>query len=342
MTSNSTNRAITLAARPVGAPKPSDFRLVERAVPTAGNGQVLLRSLWLSLDPYMRRRMDDVKSYAPAVQIGEVMVGGAVSVVAASKHSGFAVGDLVVGRTGWQEYALSDGEGLMKVDPKLAPLSTYLGVMGMPGMTAYVGLANIGKPQPGETLVVAAASGAVGSVVGQIAKMKGCRVVGIAGDPDKVRYLTEQLGFDVGLDHRAPDFAAQLEAACPKGIDVYYENVGGKVWQAVFPLLNPFARVPVCGVIAHYSDSALPPGPDRSMALMSAILWKRLTLRGFIVSDFASQQGDFMRDMAGWLKSGKMKYREDVVVGLENAPQAFIGLLEGRNFGKLLVKIADL
>ena len=342
MKSNATNRGITLAARPVGAPRPSDFRLVERAVPVAGNGQVLLRSLWLSLDPYMRRRMDDVRSYAPAVQIGEVMVGGAVSVVEASKHAGFAVGDIVVGRTGWQEYALSDGEGLMKVDPKLAPLSTYLGVMGMPGMTAYVGLANIGKPQPGETLVVAAASGAGGSVGGQIAHMKGFRVIGIAGGAEKVRYLTQELGFDVGLDHRAPDLAAQLEAACPKGIDIYYENVGGKVWQAVFPLLNNFARVPVCGLIAHYSDANAGAGPDRSIAMMSAVLTKRLNLRGFIVSDFNSQMGDFMRDMGGWLKDGKLKYREDVVVGLENAPKAFIGLLEGRNFGKLLVKIADL
>jgi NADPH-dependent curcumin reductase len=216
-----------------------------------------------------------------------------------------------------------------------------LGILGMPGMTAYTGLLNIGQPKPGETVVVAAASGAVGSVVGQIAKLKGCRIVGIAGGQEKVRYLTEELGFHAGIDHRAADFGECLRTACPKGIDVYFENVGGKVWDAVFPLLNPFARVPVCGLIAHYNDTGLPPGPDRTSLLMDAILVKRLTLRGFIVSDFAAQTDDFLREVGGWLHEGKLKYREDVVVGLEKAPAAFIGLLEGRNFGKLLVKLAE-
>jgi NADPH-dependent curcumin reductase CurA len=211
----------------------------------------------------------------------------------------------------------------------------------MPGMTAYTGLLNIGQPKPGETLVVAAASGAVGSVVGQIAKLKGCRVVGIAGGDKKVRYLTEELGFDAGLDHHAPDFADRLSKACPKGVDIYFENVGGAVWGAVFPLLNNFARVPVCGLIAHYNDTGLPAGPDRTSLVMRAILVKRLTLRGFIVSDFAAQISDFLRDVGGWLRDGKLKYREDVVVGLEKAPAAFIGLLKGYNFGKLLIKVPD-
>lgn len=258
----------------------------------------------------------------------------------ASRHAGFAVGDIVQGRTGWQSHAISDGSGLVKVDPSLAPISTALGVLGMPGMTAYTGLKTIGQPKPGETLVVAAASGPVGSLAGQIAKLQGCRVIGIAGGAAKVGYLRAELGFDVALDHHAPDFPQQLAAACPKGIDIYWENVGGAVWDAVFPLLNDFARVPVCGLIAHYSDTDLPPGPDRMSQLMRAVLSKRLILRGFIVSDFAAQHGDFLRDVGDWLRSGRIKYKEDVVSGLENAPAAFIGLLKGKNFGKLLVKVS--
>jgi NADPH-dependent curcumin reductase CurA len=284
--------------------------------------------------------MSEGKSYAAPTRIGEVMDGGTVSQVLASRVDGFAVGDLVVGYTGWQEYAQSDGRGLRKIDPSVVPISTALGILGMPGMTAYTGLLNIGQPNPGETLVVAAASGAVGSVVGQIAKLKGCHVVGIAGGPDKARYLTEELGFDVGLDRRMPDFADRLGKACPKGVDIYFENVGGEVWDAVFPLLNNFARVPVCGLIAHYNDTALPPGPNQVPTLMDVILVKRLRLCGFIVDDFEDQTSDFLRDVGGWLKEGKLKYREDVVVGLEKAPAAFIGLLKGRNFGKLLVKVA--
>jgi NADPH-dependent curcumin reductase CurA len=225
------------------------------------------------------------------------------------------------------------------LDPAKAPVQTALGVLGMPGMTAYVGLRNIGLPQPGETLVVAAATGPVGSMAGQIGKIKGCRVIGIAGGADKARFLTEELGFDVGLDHRAPDFAAQLQAACPKGIDVYFENVGGKVWDAVLPLLNDFARVPVCGLIANYSLTGLPEGPDRSVSLMRTILTKRLRLQGFICWDFNEQSEDFLTEAGAWLREGWIKYREDIVEGLENAPEAFTGLLKGRNFGKLLVKV---
>lgn len=339
------NRQIVLASRPQGEPTTDNFRLVEAAVPDAGPGQVLLETLYLSLDPYMRGRMSATKSYAASVEIGGVMVGGAVSRVIQSQHRDFKVGEIVQGRTGWQTHTVSDGTALgtalQRVDPSLAPISTAVGVLGMPGMTAYTGLLNIGQPKAGETLVVAAATGPVGSLVGQIGKLKGCRVVGIAGGADKVRYLTEELGFDVALDHRAPDFAAQLAAASPKGIDIYFENVGGHVWEAVFPLLNDFARIPVCGLIAHYNEEGLQPAPDRLPQLMRAVLSKRFNLRGFIVSDFAAQADDFRRDVAAWLKSGQIKYKEDVVAGLENAPQAFIGLLKGKNFGKLVVKVAD-
>lgn len=337
----SKNRKIVLASRPVGAPKPDNFRLVETDVPEPANGQVLLKTLWLSLDPYMRGRMRDAESYAEPAAIDDVMPGGTVSKVIASRNEALGVGDIVVGHTGWQEYAVSDGSGLRKVDPALAPISTALGVLGMPGMTAYTGLLNIGKPKAGETLVVAAASGAVGAIVGQIAKLKGCRVIGIASGADKVRYLTEELGFDVGLDHRSPDFAERLRKAAPDGIDIYFENVGGHVWDAVFPLLNKFARVPVCGLIAHYNDAGPRPGPDRVPDLMNAILYKRLTVQGFIVFDFDAQRDDFLRDVGSWVREGKIKYREDIVTGLERAPDAFIGLLQGRNFGKLLVKTAE-
>ncbi len=339
--STDVNRRILLAARPVGEPKDTDFRLVEEPVPAPGPGQLLLRTLWLSLDPYMRGRMSDAKSYATPVEIGEVMVGGAVGRVVASNHPGFAPGDIVEGRTGWQDYALSDGTGLLKVDPSLAPISTAVGVLGMPGRTAYTGLLTIGQPKPGETVVVSAASGAVGSVVGQIAKIKGARVVGIAGGAEKGAYLTGELGFDAAVDHRAPDFAERLRAAVPDGIDVYFENVGGAVWQAVWPLLNPFARVPVCGLIAQYNATGLPDGPNLVPAMMRDVLSKRLTLRGFIVSDFADQQAAFLRDVSGWIRDGRIRYREDVAEGLENAPRTFLRLFRGENFGKLLVKVAE-
>jgi NADPH-dependent curcumin reductase CurA len=263
------------------------------------------------------------------------MVGATVSEVIASRNAKFAAGDTVLAYGGWQDYALSDGTGLRKVDGKAAPLSTALGVLGMPGMTAYVGLLEIGQPKPGETVAVAAASGAVGSVVGQIAKIKGARAVGIAGGAAKCRFVVETLGFDACIDHHAADLAAQLAVACPKGIDVYFENVGGAVQQAVWPLLNDFARVPVCGLIAQYNATNPVAGPD-----MFTVLRKRLLVRGFIVSDFAARQGDFLRDAGAWLRDGKLKYREDIVDGLEKAPQAFLGLLEGRNFGKLVVKVA--
>jgi NADPH-dependent curcumin reductase CurA len=282
--------------------------------------------------------MSTAKSYATPIELGDVMVGGTVSEVVASKHPEFTAGHVVLGATGWQEYALSDGKGLRRLDPALAPLSTALGVLGMPGMTAYTGLLTIGQPKPGETLAVAAATGPVGATVGQIGKIKGCRTVGIAGGPEKCRYLLEELGFDAAVDHRAPDMAERLKEVCPNGIDIYFENVGGAVWDAVFPLLNDFARVPVCGLVAQYNATSLPGGPDRTPMLMRAILTRRLTLRGFIVGDFAAQAPEFRRDMAAWVKEGRIKVREDVVDGIEKAPEAFIGMLKGRNFGKTLVR----
>ncbi|MBV9076645.1 MAG: NADP-dependent oxidoreductase [Methylobacteriaceae bacterium] len=333
------NRRIVLARRPEGEPTPDDFRLETGPAPEPGEGEVLLRTLWLSLDPYMRGRMSAAKSYAKPVEIGGTMEGGTVCEVAASRNDRFRPGDVVLAHAGWQEWAVSDGRGLRQLDPAAAPVQTALGILGMPGMTAYTGLANIGQPKPGETLVVAAATGPVGSAVGQIAKLKGCRAVGIAGGPDKCRALLDEFGFDAAVDHRAPDLAERLAEACPNGIDVYFENVGGPVWSAVFPLLNDFARVPVCGRIAHYNDTALPAGPDRTPQLFGAVLTKRLRIQGFIVWDFAAQAKEFQTEMAGWIRDGRVRYREDVVEGLENAPEAFMGLLKGHNFGKLLVKV---
>jgi len=332
---SSTNRQILLKSRPQGAPSLDNFELTEAPIPKPGEGELLMRTRYLSLDPYMRGRMSDAKSYAKPAAVGAPMVGGTVGEVVTSRHPNYAAGDIVLGYGGWQDYALSSGAGLRKLDPAAAPVSTALGVLGMPGMTAYVGLLEIGQPKPGETVVVAAASGAVGSVVGQIAKIKGCRAVGIAGGAEKCRFVTGELGFDACVDHRAADFARQLEAACPKGIDVYFENVGGAVQQTVWPLLNDFARIPVCGLIAQYNAASPMPGPD-----MFSVLRKRLLLRGFIVWDFAAKQDDFLRDVGEWVRSGRLKYREDVVEGLEQAPAAFLGLLQGKNFGKLLVRVA--
>lgn len=339
-TSTLVNRRIVLASRPVGAPAPDNFRLETVPVEDPSDGQLLLEILYLSLDPYMRGRMSAAKSYAKPVAIGDVMEGGTVARVIASRHPGYAEGDIVLSHSGWQSFALSDGAGLRKLDPAGAPVSTALGVLGMPGFTAYAGLLTIGQPKPGETVVVAAASGAVGSVVGQIARIKGARAVGIAGGADKCAFVREELAFDAVVDHHAPDFAAQLAAACPKGIDVYFENVGGHVWDAVFPLLNDFARIPVCGLIAQYNaDLDAFPGPDRLPSVMRDILRKSLLIRGFIQREFADQRPAFYREAAEWIASGRLRYKEDFVDGLDQAPEAFIGLLEGRNFGKLVVRV---
>ena len=332
------NRRIVLASRPQGRPSAANFRLEEAPVPELGPDQVLCRTIYLSLDPYMRGRMSDAASYAQPVQIGQVMEGGSVGQVVRSNLAGFAPGDFVVGHGGWQEYALFGADGVRKVDPKLAPISTALGALGMPAQTAYVGLREIGKPKQGETLVVAAAAGPVGSMVGQIAKIGGCRVVGIAGSEAKCAYVSDELGFDACLDHRAPRFEDALTAACPDGIDIYWENVGGRVFEAVLPLLNEFARVPVCGLIAWYNATELPSGPDRTPLLLRRTLVRRLTVRGFIVWDFDA--GAFQREVGAWIKEGRIRYREDIRDGLEDAPAVFIGLLEGANFGKLLVRLA--
>jgi len=335
-----TNTRIVLASRPDGRPEAANFRIEKQPIPTPSEGEVLLKVLYLSIDPYMRGRMDDRKSYAPPVALGAVMEGGTVAEVIESRNHRYAVGDIVLSHSGWQSYALSAGNGLRKLDTELAPLSTALGILGMPGFTAYSGLLTIGRPKPGETVVVAAASGPVGSMVGQIARIHGARAVGIAGGADKCAFVRDELGFDAAVDHRASDFAEQLKAAVPKGIDVYFENVGGAVWDAVFPLLNQFARVPVCGLIAQYNSKPPFPGPDRLPMLMRDILSKSLTIRGFIQHDFIDQKRAFFVEMADWLRAGKIKYREDMVDGLENAPQALMGLLEGRNFGKVVVRVA--
>ncbi|EMC1043420.1 NADP-dependent oxidoreductase [Serratia marcescens] len=340
--SSQQNRRFLLASRPHGEPTAANFRLDTVPAPQPGDGQLVLRTVYLSLDPYMRGRMSDAPSYAPPVEIGQVMVGGTVSRVAASQHPDFNVGDWVLGYDGWQDYALSDGSGLRNLGPHLPHPSRLLGVLGMPGFTAYMGLLDIGQPQAGETLVVAAASGAVGSVAGQIGKLKGCRVVGVAGGAEKCRYVVEELGFDACIDHRAPDFAEQLAAACPKGIDIYYENVGGAVFDAVLPLLNTKARIPVCGIIAHYNATGLPAGPDRLPLLEGLILRKRIRMQGFIIfDDYGSRFDEFLQQMSSWVEQGKIKFREDIVDGLEQAPQAFIGLLQGKNFGKLVIRVAD-
>ncbi|MBF6301119.1 NADP-dependent oxidoreductase [Nocardia amamiensis] len=331
---------IVLASRPVGAPTPTDFRTETAELRAPAEGEVLLRTLYLSLDPYMRGRMSSAKSYAEPVAIGGVMVGGTVSEVLESRAPSLAKGDVVLAYSGWQTHDVAPARGLRKLDPAKAPVSTALGVLGMPGFTAYAGLGKIGKPQPGETLVVAAATGPVGSAVGQIAKIKGARAVGIAGGPRKVAYLNE-LGFDVALDHRAPDFAEQLATAVPDGIDVYFENVGGAVADAVYPLLNNYARVPVCGLIANYNVTGVPEGPDRLPAFYGRILSKSLTVRGFIQTEFVRElYPDFLREMGEWVADGRVRYREDVVDGLAAAPEAFIGMLEGRNFGKAVVRVA--
>ena len=339
--STSAARQIVLAARPKGKPKLTDFRLEETAIPTPASGQLLLEVQYLSLDPYMRRQMDDRKSYAKTLQLGDVMTGETVARVIGSHRPEYAEGDIVLAQTGWRTHALSESGGLRKLDPSLAPVTTGLGVLGMPGFTAYGGIRVIGKPRPGETVVVAAASGPVGSLVGQLAKISGARAVGIAGGSEKCAFVKNELRFDAAVDHRASDFPAQLAAACPKGIDVYFENVGGAIWQAVLPLLNNLARVPISGLIAQYNGVGPGDGTDRLPATMREILSKRLTLRGFHYYEFAEQHyAEFLREVGAGIADGRIRYREDIVDGLENAPEAFIGMLEGRNFGKLVVRVA--
>src|SRR5258705_9343293 len=334
-------RQIVLAARPQGRPKPSDFRLEETEIPTPSAGQVLLRVEYLSLDPYMRGRMDDRKSYATPVPLGGVMQGESVATVIASQHPAYSEGDIVLAQTGWRTHALSDRADLRKLDPAVAPVTTGLGVLGMPGFTAYGGLRVIGKPAPGETVVVAAASGPVGSLVGQLTQIAGARAVGIAGRPEKCAFVKDELRFDAAVDHRAAVFPTRLAAASPNGIDVYFENVGGTIWQAVLPLLNKFARIPVSRLIAQYNGVGKGGGTDRLPGPMRGILSKSLTVRGFINNEFAAEHYPaFLREVGAGIADGRIRYREDIIDGLENSPEAFIGMLDGRNFGKLIVRVS--
>ncbi len=333
-----TNRKFTLAARPVGMPKPSDFKLVEEPVKTPGDGEMVVRSLYISVDPYMRGRMNDVKSYAAPVAIGGTMVGGVVGQVVESKNPKFKAGDIVQGEFGWQEYAVSDGKGIRKIDPSIAPISTAIGVLGMPGLTAYFGLLEIGQPKAGETVVISGAAGAVGMVVGQIAKIKGCRVVGIAGSDDKVRYLIDELGFDGAFNYKTTkNYVEKLKELCPQGIDVYFDNVGGTITDAVIPLLNVKARMSICGQISQYNLEK----PETGPRWLWAMIVKQARVEGFLVFQFFDKFAPAAAEMAGWIKEGKLKYREDIVDGFENLPQAFIGMLEGDNTGKRLVKVAE-
>jgi NADPH-dependent curcumin reductase CurA len=331
------NKQVTLAARPNGMPKESDFKFVETPVPQPGPGEILVRVLYVSVDPYMRGRMNDMKSYAPPVQIGEVMGGGAVGKVIASENAQFAAGDFVEGMFGWQQFAISNGKGVRKLDPALAPVSTALGVLGMPGLTAYFGLLEIGKPRAGETVVVSGAAGAVGSIAGQIAKIKGCRVVGIAGSDEKVTWLRDELGFDAAFNYKTtPDYAARLEELCPNGVDVYFDNVGGAITDAVFRVINVGARIVVCGQIAQYNAEK----PETGPRLLAHLIVKQARAQGFLIFQFASRYAEGLKQMTEWLKQGKLKYREQFVDGIENAPRAFIGMLQGENTGKQLVRLA--
>jgi len=335
------HRRIVLSARPGKSATLDCFRLDSVPIEEPREGEVLLRTVWLSLDPYMRGRMSEAPSYAPPVAIGQVMTGQTVARVEQSRDARFSPGEWVLAPGGWQEYSVSSGAQLVKLPADLKSPSQALGVLGMPGFTAYVGLLDIGCPKPGETVVVAAATGAVGSLVGQIARIKGCRAVGLAGSAEKCAWALERLGFDACIDHRSADLAAKLAGACPAGIDVYYENVGGRVFQAVLPLLNAHARVPVCGLISQYDSVPNSAATDQLPALMRQILVKRIAMRGFIISDgFEHRRSEFLDTMSAWLREGKIIYREDIVEGLENAPAAFLGLLRGENFGKLVVRVS--
>jgi len=338
--SSTQNRQITLASRPFGAPKQDDFLIKSSKLPEPNKGEVLLRTVYLSLDPYMRGRMSDAKSYADPIEIGETMVGGAVCRVEKSLNDKYQVGDWVVAFAGWQDYVISDGVDLLKLPKSLSHPSYALGVLGMPGLTAYMGLLDIGQPKAGETVVVAAATGAVGSLVGQIAKLKGCRVIGIAGNAEKCDYAVNELGFDHCLNHKSDDLSQQLSDVCENGIDVYFENVGGAVFDAVMPLLNSCARVPLCGLISQYNATELPPGPDRLSMLMGTLLVKRIKMQGFIVfDDYGHRYNEFSEAMGAWLVEGEIKYKEHLIEGFDNTVDAFIGLLKGENFGKLVVRI---
>ena len=332
-----TNRRITLAARPVGFPKESDFKLVESPIHAPGPGEFLIRTIYLSVDPYMRGRMNDRPSYAPPVGLGETMVGNTVGQVVRSNHAKFPERAYVEARLGWQEFAVSDSTGVRLVDPTLAPLSAFVGILGMPGLTAYFGLLDIGQPKPGETVLVSGAAGAVGSAVGQIARLHGCHVVGVAGTNEKVRHVTDDLGFDAAFNYRdVTDYVARLKDVCPQGIDIYFDNVGGELTDAVFQVVNVHARICVCGQISQYNLEK----PEFGPRLLWKLIEKRAKVQGFLVLDYAARFKEGAAQLGEWLRTGKLRYRETIVQGLENAPRAFIEMLHGQNIGKQLVQVS--
>ena len=352
------NRRVLLASRPMGLPTSANFVFDEQIVPAIGPGEILLKTLWLSIEPYMllgmkgsaphsRRPGPDrlanlAGKYLGGVEIGAVMYGPTVSLVVESRNERFSAGDVVQAYSGWQHYAIDDGSTLRKIDTAQLSPTTALGVLGVPGFTAYIGMKLIGQPKPGETVAVSAALGPVGSVVGQMARIAGARAVGIASGPEKCRYLVEELRFDAAVDRLADDFPEQLKAACPKGIDVYFENAGGAVWWAALPLLNEFARVPLCGLVANYSDGGTVAGVDRSMEVLQKILLFRIRIQGLFTFDHSNMEDEFLKDVGAWVSEGRIRYKEDIVDGLDHAPEALIGVLKGRNVGKLLVKTGDM
>lgn len=332
------NRQVILAERPKGMPDDSTFKFVETPIPELKEGEVLVRAQYMSVDPYMRGRMNAAKSYAEPFQVDEPLTAGAVGKVVKSSDPNFSEGDTVTGRIDWADYTAIEGSSLQKIDPDEAPITTALYVRGMPGLTAYFGLLDIGKPKAGETVVVSGAAGAVGMIVGQLAKIKGCRVVGIAGTDEKITYLKDELNFDDAINYKTTnDISEDLKRACPDGIDVYFDNVGGEITDAVIPLLNFHARVPLCGQIALYNATGVEMGPR----FLPHILTRSVLIKGFIMSDYTDRIEEGMTDLAKWLNEGKIKYAETIVEGLENAPEAFLGLFRGDNLGKQLVKISD-
>lgn len=331
------NRSIILAQRPVGMPDNHTFRFEESDTPELESGQVLLQTQWLSVDPYMRGRMNDTKSYTPPFPLNEVIRGGGIGKVVASKNPQFQPGDIVTGELPWQLYAVSDGHGIRKLNPGLMPITAALGTVGMTGLTAYFGLFDVGRPKPGETVVVSGAAGAVGTIVGQLAKIAGCRVVGIAGSDEKIRYLIDDLGFDSGVNYKSGDVSSALQNACPNGIDVYFDNVGGDVTDAVMFQMNDRGRISICGQISAYNLSKPEVGPR----LFPLFVMRRLTAQGFIVSDFAPRFGEGLARLAAWHQAGKLKSQETVVEGFDKVPEAFLGLFRGDNVGKLLVKVGE-
>ncbi|HLO86384.1 MAG TPA: NADP-dependent oxidoreductase [Nostocaceae cyanobacterium] len=334
--SNSTNTQILLKSYPIGEPKESDFAIVETPIPEPSEGEILTRTIYLSLDPYMRGRISGNHSYTAPVELNSVIVGGTVSQVIKSHLPQFKAGDFVLGGNGWQTYAIAQPETLRLIDPNQAHLSYNLGVLGMPGHTAYAALLDVGQPKPGETVVISAASGAVGAVAGQIAKIKGCRVVGIVGSDEKRDFIVNELGFDAGINRKTQELFPALKEAAPNGIDVYFDNTAGVILEAVLQQINLGARIALVGLISEYNATSPPPGPN-----LRPLLIKRASIKGFLVSDYQHRFADFFKDVSGWIKSGQLKYKEDIVIGLENAPRAFIGLLRGENFGKLIVKVSD-